>query len=255
MDDAYHTLEVLSLKKGLNGLHTNGLNRNIATNGTANGKSNSDSDSQDGVSPRTETRHTNGFGEVFQKLTDKSVHARFDSLVSEIATRKETNGTTPPAADLEYQLLVYSARDETTLKRMLQQYSTYYNEHITGSLKTLQQLAHTLAKRRSRMTLRSFAVGNASISAEEIGLLGSECVRSSLETHLCFVFTGQGAQYARMGLELMQYPVFKSILSETNKIFQTLGADWSLFGMPFQSIFLPAVTNLESRQTRKRRRN
>ncbi|KAF2463775.1 FabD/lysophospholipase-like protein [Lindgomyces ingoldianus] len=77
--------------------------------------------------------------------------------------------------------------------------------------------------------MRSFTVGDANLPSEIIGLPNSDCVRSSLETQLCLVFTGQGAQYAKVGLELMQYPVFMSALSEANKVFQAMGAGWSLF--------------------------
>jgi acyl transferase domain-containing protein len=47
------------------------------------------------------------------------------------------------------------------------------------------------------------------------------------------VFTGQGAQYSKMGLELIQYPVFMSGLQEADKVFRAMGADWSLFGTNF----------------------
>ncbi|KAF2868562.1 polyketide synthase PksD [Massariosphaeria phaeospora] len=220
LDDAYHTLEALNLKRGLHSLETPEPTGHRLTNGSA-----------------PETQNTNGFTEGFHEIADKPTNlidqktARNDSLVSEteILATRDTNSTASPVADCENQLLVYSARDETTLKRILQQYGRYYNDSIKQSPKRLQDLAYTLAKRRSRMTLRAFTVGNASLSSEDIGLLNSDCVRSSLETHLCFVFTGQGAQYANMGLDLIRYPVFKSVLSKTNEVFQALGADWSLF--------------------------
>lgn len=47
---------------------------------------------------------------------------------------------------------------------------------------------------------------------------------------LALVFTGQGAQYARMGLELLVYPVFHDIMSRANSIMEQLGAEWSLWG-------------------------
>ena len=136
-----------------------------------------------------------------------------------------------------YQLLVFSARDEAALKRVHQQYSDYYDGNIFDSPKSLQNLAYTLAARRTKMTMRSFIVADANLPSASVGLLKLGCVRSLSETQLCFVFTGQGAQYAKMGLELIQYPVFKSTLTEANSAFQALGAEWSLFGtiLPFPS--------------------
>ncbi|KAH8722886.1 polyketide synthase PksD [Phaeosphaeriaceae sp. PMI808] len=178
LDDAYHTLESLNLKKALHSAQTFNHAESNGTGGIANGRSICDNVSQD--------------------------------------------------CNCETQLLVFSAHDETTLKRVLQQYSGYYDSYVKGSPKSLQHLAHTLAMRRSKMALRSFAVGNVDLSSEDIGIASSDCVRSSLETHLCFVFTGQGAQYANMGLELMRYPVFRSTLNTASDIFQALGANWSL---------------------------
>lgn len=137
-----------------------------------------------------------------------------------------------------FQLLVFSARDEAALKRVHQQYSNYYDGSIFSSLESLQSLAYTLAARRSMMTMRSFTVADAKLPSTSIGLPKLDCVRSSAETQLCFIFTGQGAQYAKMGLELMQYSVFKSVLTEVNSAFQALGAEWSLFGMLILSFIL-----------------
>lgn len=152
----------------------------------------------------------------------------------------ELNGATPtatapvsgasPITGLERQLLVYSARDEAGLKRVLGQYSKYYDERILGSPRKLYKLAYTLGSRRSMMPWRSFAVGHAEMSSKAIGLSDSGCVRSSPEAHLCYVFTGQGAQYAKMGLELMQYPAFASTLYKVDEVFQAVGADWALLG-------------------------
>ncbi|KAK8040224.1 polyketide synthase [Apiospora marii] len=63
-------------------------------------------------------------------------------------TGTKLNGATPtatapasaasPPTTLQCQLLVYSARDEAGLKRILQQYSKYYDEQIFGSPKRIK---------------------------------------------------------------------------------------------------------------------
>lgn len=129
------------------------------------------------------------------------------------------------------QLLVFSARDEAALKRVHQQFSKYYDGSIFRSPESLNKLAYNLAERRNTMTIRSFTIADADLASARIDLPNLKCVRSSAMTQLCFVFTGQGAQYSGMGLELIQYPVFKSTLIKANNAFQELGAEWSLFGM------------------------
>ena len=76
------------------------------------------------------------------------------------------------------------------------------------------------------MTWRSFAV----VGQGQSNLSISNLIRSSRETGLAFVFTGQGAQYASMGMELLQFPVFRATLEAANDTFRDLGAKWSLFG-------------------------
>ncbi|KAF1852053.1 polyketide synthase PksD [Cucurbitaria berberidis CBS 394.84] len=219
MDDAYHTLEALSLHTGLHAFGSSVITCPVATNGHVNGRLTKAHDIEIDGPLRDEA----------PKVSDLN---RTATPENDISSSPSTNGVTSSDSSTElckYQLLVYSARDEAALKRVLQQYSRYHDDSILGSPSRLQKLAYTLATRRSMMIMRSFTVGDANLTSEAIGLPKSACVRSSIETQLCFVFTGQGAQYAKMGLELIQYPVFKSALIDANKVFQALGAGWSLF--------------------------
>lgn len=147
------------------------------------------------------------------------------------------------ASTLVPRLLVWSAADESAIKRMLQAYGQYYSIHIAGCQNKLSQLAYTLAARRSIMPWRSFAVveGNDDATAAEDTHQGFGGTTRSLSTEkplrvnvnktgIAFVFTGQGAQYAGMGLELLRYTVFAQSLRMSDEIFRSLGCDWSLFG-------------------------
>jgi acyl transferase domain-containing protein len=138
-----------------------------------------------------------------------------------------SNGTSPNYR----QILVFTARDEAALKRIHQQYAEYYDRSIVGAPRMLDDLAYTLATRRNTMSMRSFIVADSDSSSSSLGLPNLNCVRSLGEPQLCFVFTGQGAQYVNMGLELIDYPVFKDVLTQADRVFQSTGAEWSLFGM------------------------
>lgn len=52
-------------------------------------------------------------------------------------------------------------------------------------------------------------------------------VRSGANGKLALVFTGQGAQWAAMGRELLRFPVFEASLTDADKYLTKLGCPWS----------------------------
>lgn len=124
-------------------------------------------------------------------------------------------------------LLVWSAADEKALGRTKQVYEPFYNTRISGSSTSLAQFAYTLAARRSHLLWRTFALCGGD-SGDDLSI--AKPSRSSSENGLAFIFTGQGAQYANMGLELLHYPIFEQTLRKAEQSFRSFGATWGLFG-------------------------
>ncbi|KAI0146370.1 ketoacyl-synt-domain-containing protein [Xylariaceae sp. FL1272] len=131
--------------------------------------------------------------------------------------------------------------DKLAIQRMLQAYCQYYSTQIAGHPGKLNQLAYTLAARRSRMSWRSYAVLDDSTASQPATGNNQDSIRitpsllvnkasrvNSDKTHIANIFTGQGAQYANMGLALLRYPVFARSLQISSGIFRHLGGDWSL---------------------------
>lgn len=128
-------------------------------------------------------------------------------------------------------LLVWSAADEGGIGRL----SNAYNEHFKAlSLNSdkraryLSDLAYTLAQRRSILPWKSFAIGHSLSHFQNEGLSLPKAVRSSRNISLGFIFTGQGAQFARMGRELLAYPIFNNTLQRAQLYLYELGCPWSL---------------------------
>jgi zearalenone synthase (highly reducing iterative type I polyketide synthase) len=117
------------------------------------------------------------------------------------------------------QLFLISAQDKHGVARVrdrLLQYlaerTTVLEGHIDHSRKLLAKLAFTLGSRRSHLQWREPVI--ASSLEELVQKLSSNessgpLMRSSRPPRLGFVFTGQGAQWPRMGVELMSYAVFE----------------------------------------------
>lgn len=128
-------------------------------------------------------------------------------------------------------VLVWSASDETGLQRLASVYEAHLSKVTTCRGGYFDDLAYTLSEKRSRLTWRSYAIAT---SLEQLkfslkqGL--SSPVRSLKQPRLCFVFTGQGAQWFGMGRELLRYPIFQQSLEDAGIYFQSLGCQWFLMG-------------------------
>ncbi|KAF1974061.1 hypothetical protein BU23DRAFT_532398 [Bimuria novae-zelandiae CBS 107.79] len=136
-----------------------------------------------------------------------------------------TNGIKKPSRT-PY-LLTWSASDETALERM----NTEFSKHLKTGVNEqyLQELAYTLSCRRTTFGWRSFAVLDSVDDAVDLDKHLSDRIRSAREAAAIFAFTGQGAQYKQMGLELLQYPAFKDSLEKFDDCLLRLGCEWSLF--------------------------
>ena len=131
-------------------------------------------------------------------------------------------------------LLVWSASDKAGLKRFASVYDNYFTGlsecEFTDDL--LESLAYTLGIKRSSLPWKSFTIAQSLLDLQggfENRL--SKPVRSSRVPKLAFVFTGQGAQYFRMGRELLVYADFRTSLEEADCFLKNLGCNWGLIGM------------------------
>lgn len=139
------------------------------------------------------------------------------------------------AAAKPKRLFVLSAHDEAVMKRLKERFAAYVNnltpkQDLVPWSRFFDRLAFTLCTKRTKLPWKSFVV------ADELGKLGenlesssSRSVRSITKPRIAFVFTGQGAQWAGMGQELLCYPVFKeSILTADDYLRENLGCSWSV---------------------------
>ncbi|TDZ30822.1 Highly reducing polyketide synthase alt5 [Colletotrichum spinosum] len=129
-------------------------------------------------------------------------------------------------------LLVLSAADEDGPRRLAAAFESHLQDlpRAQRNPAYLNDLLHTLSVRRTHLPFRTFSVASSlaqSPAAWSSGLV--DRVRSAKAADLKFVFTGQGAQWARMGLGLVQYPVFSKSLSDCNLYLQSLGCEWSVW--------------------------
>ncbi|KAJ0332025.1 hypothetical protein COL922a_011545 [Colletotrichum nupharicola] len=113
-------------------------------------------------------------------------------------------GTPPPSPPLRREpatLLLFSAGHEESLKAMVQDYKTFLNMQPSR----LEGLAHTLTHRRSHLGYRTFTVVTDECENLVFNPPPLPSFRSNTQNAgIAFVFTGQGAQWARMGSHLLK---------------------------------------------------
>ncbi|KAF2966748.1 hypothetical protein GQX73_g6838 [Xylaria multiplex] len=130
-------------------------------------------------------------------------------------------------------LFFLSAQDQNGLKRLVKPLADYvkakiakFENHAKGYCdKTenfMELLAYTLSERRSRLQWKTHII--ASSPEELIASLHARkdaetipAAKSSRSPRVGFVFTGQGAQWPRMGAELMVYSAFRESIEAADR--------------------------------------
>jgi acyl transferase domain-containing protein/NADPH:quinone reductase-like Zn-dependent oxidoreductase len=144
-------------------------------------------------------------------------------------------------------LVPFSAHDKPTLKRNIEAHSTVVQNY------NLLDLSYTLANCRTRFQSRAFAVATsprkADVFADDLQQFTfSERKKSHA---LGFVFTGQGAQWARMGAELMTYyPSFLQSIRYMDAILEGLDdtPEWTLEDTLLEDANISVVNEAEFSQ-------
>ncbi|KAI0552402.1 PKSKA1 [Xylaria curta] len=135
-------------------------------------------------------------------------------------------------------LLIFSANDQQSLKRGI----TSLQAHLINPSVSVNvnDLAFTLSERRSRHYYRAFTITQAS-SSDSIELDDSSLVfgkEASSQPSLGFVFTGQGAQWSQMGLELVNtFAQARDFVRSLDEVLQSLPdpPNWTLLDELTQS--------------------
>ncbi len=134
---------------------------------------------------------------------------------------EEAPASQPAGPGRSRQLLLLSARSEVALERATRNLS----EHLRGNPGVdLADVAYTLQTGRRAFTHRRIVVGrNTEEIVSALEALDPQRVLTSsqepTEREVVFLFSGQGAQYVNMGLELYQQePVFRQAVDQCAEI-------------------------------------
>ncbi|RYP11169.1 hypothetical protein DL765_007856 [Monosporascus sp. GIB2] len=127
--------------------------------------------------------------------------------------------------DLQHRLFVFSAKSEASLTTYLASFVEYLDTAVKPSNFT-KDLSYTLGQRRTHHSYR------VAVTADTCASLRAQLVSGKITKikapSMTFVFTGQGAQHARMAAGLRRYKSFVIAIDQAEVHFRELGATWSL---------------------------
>lgn len=174
-----------------------------------------------------------------------------ESQAIEDTLRVNGNGFTEPGHSVENcsshppkRLFLLTASEQASVKSQAKDLADYLRGQTSHDGDFMADLAFTLGQRRSMMEWRA-VVSASSINDLETALESNDMhVSRALNVpSLGFVFTGQGAQWPAMGLELLGYPVFASAMEQADVCLRSLGADWSLLGKHHEVNLVPTSSD------------
>ena len=174
-------------------------------------------------SPRTASINSFGFGGA-------NAHAILEDAMSHVPDGYTTHNQPPSLARSKF-LLPFSANDINALESRVLDLKPLCQRHLS-----IADLASSLGARRSRLRARGFILaGPQSLSADLQlqNLYTNKGYEGVPPQSLAFVYTGQGAQWAQMGLDLMQeFPDFQTTIRRLDRVLHNSAKQpqWTLEG-------------------------
>ena len=138
-------------------------------------------------------------------------------------------------------LLVFSTADQEGIARLQAVMGPYLLKNIDNNDTFLPDLAYTLAQRRSRLPWKSALVLPTACGPTESTTVNSlsKPIRSVHTPVLAFIFTGQGAAWARMGTQFLYDDTYCASLRRSNAYIVSLGASSN----PMEELSKPSATS------------
>ncbi|THC93106.1 hypothetical protein EYZ11_007418 [Aspergillus tanneri] len=170
---------------------------------------------KNGTSPKRASVNSFGYGGA-------NAHAILESAAHYIPQNYGSRPDSLVLSSIRSAFLVpLSANDPSALEAMA---NNLYSLNLAGVYAV--DLAYTLGERRTKFTRRGYFLVSQSTMAEDLKPenFKSTCHGGiSTKFPLGFIFTGQGAQWAQMGKELIgEFPVFRETIESLDTVLQQL---------------------------------
>lgn len=131
-------------------------------------------------------------------------------------------------------LCILAANDKKSLYTQRENLLSYLKDNSRAADPMfLRNLVFTLGQRRSLLAWKiAYVTDSRENLIQQLEQTEPGPLRTTKEPEMAFIFTGQGAQWYRMGRELIfNYPVFASAIDTITMTLIDMGASYSLKGM------------------------
>ncbi|KAF3392596.1 Compactin diketide synthase mokB [Penicillium rolfsii] len=164
--------------------------------------------------------------DAFGYLTERGLQRRFRSPSHAAQKRQIVVGPSEYAEPPRQRIFMISAFDEWSCRSQIENLRVYLEskkDFVEDDF--VDDLAFTLNEHRSSFVWKAAVIGSSIPDLCDI-ISGESIIRCSAQRpNLSFVFTGQGAQWAGMGKELLHtFPVFWESISRIDRYLSELGS-------------------------------
>lgn len=164
-------------------------------------------------------------------MSARGLQGNHNSLVTNSA--KTLVSEHSPSAGFDPQLFCFSSHEKSGIHRVIESHLPYLNSKEGKQPNFLRNYAYTLGSRRSSLEWKHAIVAK---SQEELverlqNIDETKLSRTSKkkELKICFLFCGQGAQFAQMGKDLLPFEAFRDSLEAASSYMKkTLGSPFDL---------------------------
>nr|APX43987.1 polyketide synthase [Pestalotiopsis microspora] len=179
-----------------------------------------------GVNGSNGTNGTNGVNTTNgAHIGDISLNGNGMTRTNGAAAANGANGLNGGSHGETPRLFVFSAKTDKSLKSYLASFDEYLDEAPSSKM-YLKDLAYTLGQRRTHHPHRVAIVASSVEDLQDKALVAK--TGRVKDRNVAFAFTGQGAQYAKMGSGLRHYKAFADAMDMADRHLQEFGASWSL---------------------------
>ncbi|KAI9642576.1 Reducing polyketide synthase boa9 [Ciborinia camelliae] len=180
---------------------------------------------------------------VRRNQRERNLEDEYEQSDDMIGTNTSSQARAMPRSEF---LLLFSAHDISTLKSNIERYREVAEDY------NILDLAYTLGCRRSHFFNCAYAVAREEDVEEDLMEHEITFAKAGKGGKIAFIFTGQGAQNAQMGRELMlTFPSYIDTIRRLDRALQSLGEDapaWTIEDILMEPTASSTINNVEISQ-------